>query len=1807
MSTLENNNQQDVHPNPIQSTYPDNGNNNVGVDQEMQEQQGQHPSVPTTYDYDRVSDQPAQPAPMPVGGQYDAGYNELVRPPRGSEGDQFLATVKKNLQLKLRDPFSLFLEIFVPVLFILGIVGIWAAIPSEDEPGKNMLNASEPVYTTPFSYSDVCINANPQAPRLISTKFEDCRFGSDSPTLGFSCIDLMDNNLCVRDAFKVVEFDEDWEQPRGTPDLDQMIILMALGKSILPKKSRDEGIWTTGNALGRYGKIHLAGPTDQLDQFRAYLNQTSDLWPFVAGLDFADGKAANQYTHVKEREGQTWGIVEFDAVTTDRLDATLHFNRTGLPSTIEVQDRFVTGGLGLKWYKLYIASGFMTWQRVVNEFYFNTTGRVTPASPDTTPMPYVGYTEQIFLQVSGWMISVLLVFSFMYPVSQQTKRLVEEKEKRIREAMLIMGLGSGSFYASHWLCYHFIYFVTALLCSIILNVTFFDKTQFPIIFFLFYFFVMSCISLSSLLSALFSKSRLAAMLSPVIFFIIAIPSFSIPQDASRQTYANMALLSPSAFAIGLSLIAQYEQSTGMQTKGFFSKEDTYNMWSVYQALIFDTIVYFLLALWFDAILPSEWGTREHPCFCYIRCADLFRRAKPIEGRFNDGKDPKGKYEPYPMGKPAVQMQGLRKEFTRGKEHFVAVNDLSLNLYEGQVSVILGHNGAGKTTAINLMCGMLQPDAGDCYVYEKSVVKQLSDVRQEIGYCPQHNILWEDMTCRQHLEYFGKIKGATGEQLEANVLKMIRAVDLEDKLDQPAGSLSGGMKRKLSVAIAFVGNARVVFLDEPTAGMDVAARRHTWQLIKDMSPGRCIVLTTHYMDEADNLGNSISIMSKGRLKCRGSPLFLKSQLGVGYTLNCHVESDANMDAITSTVTGAVQDSKVLSNVSGEVAFALPMEEVPKFPAMLATLESTMQKIGVKSFGISMTTLEEIFLRIGHDEEQQEAQEAQDAQECDDNRSNSPVPDADKKDDCETEVTVVDEDAWCKNQTQDAGFGRQFAAMMGKRFANAKRDTRTQVFQVWLPIACLLFAMLLTLIKGPGTPTLELSPDMYKTEVEVPFADCNANFTTLGRQELWMENVQKTEDFNTANATQFSLDLQRTFKEHDPDYLRMTALFCGETSGTPYVLHNASNGRHALPEGVQQYYRTHLKSVYGTNLQSTIKSKPLKLSAREKAQADGQAILQIGMFIMMPFTFIPSTFVSFIVKERECKAKHAQMIAGMSTLVYWMANFLFDIVSSLITNFLAIIIFLIFSRNEYIGGAEEFFATFVLLLFYGLAGICGAYLCSFAFDNHGTAQNIVMLVNFIAGFLLVIAIYILQQFDATKDVGEVLPFFTRIVPSYALGEGIINLAERDLIGTFGEKPGAFDMDVLGWNLLYMGLEIPLFLGLTLLLDRPSTISADFKPDVIPPPIEDEDVDVRQEREEVEGGQRENDLVLVKNMRKNYGSKTAVKNMSFGVKTGEVFGFLGTNGAGKTSTMSILCGEQLPTNGHGYVCGFDVVKDAVKARQVIGYCPQFDATMDLLNAEEHLQLYAGLRGIEPSAVEDVINSLIAKTGLAPHRKTLAMNMSGGNRRKLSVAISLIGAPKVVVLDEPSAGMDPLARRGLWDVIQAVASKCAVILTTHHLEEVEALSHRVAIMVAGSLRCIGSLQQLKHKFGSGYEMSIRIEAENRMFDVRKFVSQHFPGTYEAEYRQQKFTFALPSDSRLSECFRMLQENKDVLGITDYSVSQTSLEQVFLKIEQEADEAAASALEQSWHDRDPQSPQIEQDLRASYSQLHMSQRWEQQ
>lgn len=224
-----------------------------------------------------------------------------------------------------------------------------------------------------------------------------------------------------------------------------------------------------------------------------------------------------------------------------------------------------------------------------------------------------------------------------------------------------------------------------------------------------------------------------------------------------------------------------------------------------------------------------------------------------------------------------------------------------------------------------------------------------------------------------------------------------------------------------------------------------------------------------------------------------------------------------------------------------------------------------------------------------------------------------------------------------------------------------------------------------------------------------------------------------------------------------------------------------------------------------------------------------------------------------------------------------------------------------------------------------------------------------------------------------------------------------------------------------------------------------------------------------------------IVIEDLVKQYEEITAVNGLNLEIRKGEMFGFLGPNGAGKTTTISMLCGLVKPTAGSARIAGFDIGKEPQKVKELIGVCPQEAAVFKFLTGVENLELFGTLHGVDPQVLKARTADLIGQADFEKAAKRKAKGYSGGMMRQLNLLIALISDPEIVFLDEPTVGMDARARRRTWEYIASLKEqKKTVILTTHYIEEAQALSDRVGIIDYGELIALGTPDELMEKHGA-------------------------------------------------------------------------------------------------------------------------------
>ncbi|KAF9366884.1 ATP-binding cassette sub- A member 1 [Mortierella sp. NVP85] len=321
----------------------------------------------------------------------------------------------------------------------------------------------------------------------------------------------------------------------------------------------------------------------------------------------------------------------------------------------------------------------------------------------------------------------------------------------------------------------------------------------------------------------------------------------------------------------------------------------------------------------------------------------------------------------------------------------AVDRLNLITEPNELFALLGQNGAGKSTTMQMLYGVTEPTSGKAFLFDRSVQSDMQAIRSNMGVCPQHDVLFNDLTCWEHMVLYAGIKDLPPEALletfnEKETIKentrekftwirsRLEAVQLWKDRNTRAGRLSGGMKRRLSTIISTIGDPDVLILDEPTTGMDPVHRRHVWTFLAQFKRGRCILLTTHSMEEADALGDRVAIMVSGHLKAIGNTTRLKNKFGNGYRVEIalggstattagDIKYQKELEQEISAATNAIMpESTLLDRSGGVMVFGIPMQAIGRMADLTAMLEKNQAQGKIKNWGIAQTSLEEVFLSI-----------------------------------------------------------------------------------------------------------------------------------------------------------------------------------------------------------------------------------------------------------------------------------------------------------------------------------------------------------------------------------------------------------------------------------------------------------------------------------------------------------------------------------------------------------------------------------------------------------------------------------------------------------------------------------------------------------------------------------------------------------------------------------------------------------------------------------------------------------------------------
>ena len=1088
----------------------------------------------------------------------------------------------------------------------------------------------------------------------------------------------------------------------------------------------------------------------------------------------------------------------------------------------------------------------------------------------------------------------------------------------------------------------------------------------------------------------------------------------------------------------------------------------------------------------------------------------------------------------------------------------AVNNFNGELFPNEIFCLLGHNGAGKSTTINMISGVFSPDEGDIFLNGRSLVTDKEYLYENIGLCQQEDIFFDYLTVEEHLEYMCKIKGSKVDMKEINDL--ITQIELLPKKDALCSTLSGGQKRKLCIALALIGNSKLILLDEPTSGMDVMARRSLWEFLKNYKKDKIILLTTHFLDEAEYLGDRIGIMTDGQYICCGSGSYLKSKYPCGFNINLLINSRIFNNNYKTELFNEIlkYEPKAEIKVASKSIFSINIQSNNKHVNEIFNyIEESKNKFGIEDYTVGSTSLEDVFLKIN-------------------NKANlNDIKYSNKDSSINPKVIEI---------PKASSFCTQLGGHICRNLYPLYRNKALFFFELLsgLGVVYIFIFFFADFFSEAMDTTLDLKEVLethkifiYTKNIGKSFLKDSDTYKRYGKHITLSEIKTEPDDFEhfmqlaydkaLAHIAKGAMEIEREERNYNNNNYYYYKVYNSEINTDKSGYLNANT---------MLFVSAFLKECY--NIDATILNK-ITYKTASGEQDEFSNILNDSIILIIVSLINFFGFVIFLgglmlekIKEKRTNIKHLLYLSGNNLFSYWLGFYITDYIKLFF--FTILLIAPVYSVN----GCATYFGLDMLII--NISSLSFIYFITFFCSKDDEGAKILFI--FVFGFLIIIVLIaiafpddIKDLFDLTKvyvpSIFDITPVtsmsmsFVRLILSYTFFKQIKDVfgGEINVEESFGfKRPEKYlltsyiaqILNIVFYSLLLLLAESGLINKLINLFEKIFYYENDInKVDIIP--IQENNINNNMNRH-IEYNGSNDDMININNVNysNNYlqpnnnvnnnrrnldfnfnnenlsgnplhnpyvqneikkvnnsqeelttriinvtktfypccgccrkGKVRAINHLHLGLEPNEKFGLLGFNGSGKTTTFKAITNEISINAGSINIFGYDTKKQFNYLRTVIGYCPQINPLFDFMKVREIINFYSKLKTCNETA-----EKVCEKFGLGKYLDTYTVNLSGGNKRKLTFAIALMNRPSLLLLDEPSTGVDPESRRIMWKNINELSNsghKYNMILTTHSMEEAEILCDTVSWFRAGNFITVGNPEELKLKYSSGYKLHIK------------------------------------------------------------------------------------------------------------------------
>ncbi|KAH8251293.1 hypothetical protein KR032_005365 [Drosophila birchii] len=1433
----------------------------------------------------------------------------------------------------------------------------------------------------------------------------------------------------------------------------------------------------------------------------------------------------------------------------------------------------------------YIRSGFLTLQQVLDKQYMKYQGLQANYNILVTSMPNLEVASMdshrltYFGTLFSIIFSVVLLSTFVVP-------FVEEKQNGLKEFLNLVTpmsfLNGLTFFLIRLVCY------AALLLIVLILAYCYEALGlicFAYVAVLFLLYILATMSYAYLISVCF-HSVFYAKIGGLVMLIIPYVFTFVRSFATGQAFF---LFSTNAFLEGLDVFQTFSNKrknnlclTVLVDRTFGGadlfreiKYDSSRMFWVYVVLLFQSLMYALIYNYLGCVFPGPGGLKRPFLF--------FLDPKTYQKR------QRNEYTTAPRGTHAIIITELCKKFQTSKRETLISDNLSMTINNKEITVLLGHNGAGKTTMMNMIMGLVPKDSGKIVVCSE---RDVASYRHLIGFCPQHSVFMSYMTCHQHLEFFAQLRGETRSNARRWADEKLMKLGLSDKQNEFGRNLSGGMKRRLSLGIAIAGNTKIVILDEPSSGLDINSRRELWDILLNLRKEKAILVTTHYMEEAEVLGDTICILANGKLQTTGSPMDLKRRSGIGYRLKLEVNDFTfHENEIMQIIRDYVPPAYVVNVVKPTANICLPYAYKKQFPEMLHKLETNMNQFGIQTISMTDTTLEDVFLKCAGEQDQVD------------------TPDGSRND-----MPLLTTYKRLPSQHVEPSLLQLWLAVFYKKWTFLSQEWLYSTIMLCLPFVCAFCAILamhaMSVVENEEALPLKLSqmgsgivyiynPTGHHSQVEQQLRQqIELNGITAKTMQVRGDNDVKNE----------SLDLQRDnladFLEQVVGIIDMYGDGSGTDGATPTIeIYYSGNRYHSSVELINLVNSVMLKlELPGSDIEATYVPIRRFISDISSSRLEYYAVIvSVGMFFSM-FYFIALPFREY--------ANGFRRLQTMSRFTYWAAHFTFDVLTLAVVCVLLLLLQQLFMPAELYSKIELRMIA-ASIFFYGCSYLPILYALGNNFKSISTISTYLLLMLIVSA----IAPLITSNTASAMKLHETKIAFLCFLPDFNLNHQLRIINENFIIRRRAAGPGktlnllsekvffayaiavcvlvmAFFTIVLEHMYLRRKVQVAFLRNISMFTQKKNSLRTSPSGTHLSIDCAKEEQLVRELIERPSEGYP----LVVSDLRKRYQDKVAVNGLSFAAQRGECFGLLGVNGAGKTSTFQMIAANLALDGGSIRIDGIDIQQDEVAYRHRFGYCPQYDALNKFMTAEQCLHYMGLLRGLNssgegPASVKENVKYWLEKMHLTKYQQVEVRHYSGGTKRKLLAAMAMIGAPTLVLLDEPTTGVDPISRRFLWQCIKDFQGQDrTVVLTSHSMDECEELCNRLAIMAHGQFKCLNNICALKRLSGFTIKLKMKesTETESNVNTVTGMLKSQFPGLELRENHAGTLTYFVSTQESVikwSDVFKITEDYlADRLGdiVEDYSVNECTLEDIFLKFDKQ-DKSQSTSRQSSVH----RSPEV--------------------